>query len=234
MDPNIVSTRPMGLMMMGRSIDGTPLVGGKESADSSPTRGPHASVRHRRGDVVGNRQSLASMYAQRFASTPDKYTGDRDVGQGGFGAREEISMDDGTHDDDDRYGAEENSGTFASAKDGLSQGVRGGWNISAFDPERRNATMVKGEWDVVQPKGQEVGKGGGAVKIGRREAWLRFLAHEACMEICIEALLSSSSDEERRHAHGLVEMGCRVLKDGLGVTRLVLDDAGGKSIYWCV
>ena len=75
------------------------------------------------------------------------------------------------------------------------------------------------------------------MKIGRREAWLRFLAHEACMEICMEALISSGADEERRHAHGLVEGGCRVLKDGLGVTRLMLDDAegkDGKSIYWCV
>jgi hypothetical protein len=171
------------------------------------------------------------MYARRFATTPNKYPVDRDVRRAGsFGAaREEISMGD---DDDDRYGAEENSGTFASAKDGLSQG---GWNISAFSPRKRNATAVKGEWGVVQLTGQEVGKG--AVKIGRREAWLRFLAHEACMEICIDALISSSIDEERRHAHGLVEGGCRVLKDGLGVSRLMLDEAegkDGKSIYWCV
>lgn len=73
-------------------------------------------------------------------------------------------------------------------------------------------------------------KAGAAIKMGRRRAWLRFLAYEGCMQVCLESLLSSN--EGSQTAATFLSSHCGLLKAGLGVDGLVLAPHHELSIYW--
>jgi hypothetical protein len=73
-------------------------------------------------------------------------------------------------------------------------------------------------------------------KMDRKQAWIRFLALEACMQVCVESVLSSTaSATDLEFTRTLLADGSRVLKAGLGLQGLLLDgDGHGASvnIHW--
>jgi len=76
-------------------------------------------------------------------------------------------------------------------------------------------------------------KPGAAAKIGRREAWLKFMAYEGAVQICLDSLLRGVSFP----ASGFLINGCQGLKEALALGILLLPSAGYEegnetSIYW--
>ena len=72
-------------------------------------------------------------------------------------------------------------------------------------------------------------------KMDRRQAWIRFLALDACKDVCIGSLLSDGASlTDGEFSRALMADGCRMLKEGLGLTRLLLDEGGGQgvNIHW--
>lgn len=75
------------------------------------------------------------------------------------------------------------------------------------------------------------------VKLGRRDGWIRFLAYEACWQVCLAA-----AGERDPHAAPFLADGCALLKDAFGFDGLLLkpvdDDAtnphlgSGASLAW--
>ena len=75
-------------------------------------------------------------------------------------------------------------------------------------------------------------KQGAAAKVGRREAWLKFMAYEGAVQICLESLLNGSATSARDF---LVD-GCRDLKEALSLGLLLIPAQHGQinetAIYW--
>jgi hypothetical protein len=76
-------------------------------------------------------------------------------------------------------------------------------------------------------------KPGAAAKIGRREAWLKFMAYEGAVQICLDSLLRGVSSP----ATSFLVNGCQGLKEALALGILLLPSAGYEqgnetSIYW--
>ncbi|EIE27268.1 hypothetical protein COCSUDRAFT_55287 [Coccomyxa subellipsoidea C-169] len=75
--------------------------------------------------------------------------------------------------------------------------------------------------------------GGEAVKMGRHEAWARFLAYEAAVQICLRA-----SREENRVAEHFLESGCAVLRRAYAFEGLLLQPVNpgsapcGATLVW--
>ncbi|KAK9805114.1 hypothetical protein WJX73_010312 [Symbiochloris irregularis] len=73
---------------------------------------------------------------------------------------------------------------------------------------------------------------GGIVKMGRREAWARFLAYEACMQLCLQ------SGPKCREAQMFLGERCNALRDAFEFTHLLLKPATketpeiGATIAW--
>jgi len=103
----------------------------------------------------------------------------------------------------------------------------GGWQIPAMRPEFPTAG------NATSPHRKE--KPGAAVKMGRRDAWLKFLAYEGSVQICIDAMLQGSIEPAR----GFLANGSQELKQALSIGQLLLSPSfshqgGGAetSIYW--
>lgn len=76
-------------------------------------------------------------------------------------------------------------------------------------------------------------KPGAAAKVGRREAWLKFMAYEGAVQICLDSLLHGVSSP----ATSFLVNGCQGLKEALALGALLLPSAGYEqgnetSIYW--
>ncbi|KAG7673441.1 hypothetical protein Ndes2526B_g03113 [Nannochloris sp. 'desiccata'] len=76
-------------------------------------------------------------------------------------------------------------------------------------------------------------KPGAAAKIGRREAWLKFMAYEGAVQICLDSLLHGAPSP----ATSFLINGCQGLKEALALGVLLLPSAGYEqgnetSIYW--
>lgn len=72
-------------------------------------------------------------------------------------------------------------------------------------------------------------------RMDRRQAWIRFLALDACKDVCIESLLSDGASlTAGEFSKALMMDGCKMLKEGLGLGGLLLDEGGGKgvNIHW--
>ena len=78
-------------------------------------------------------------------------------------------------------------------------------------------------------------KPGAAAKIGRRQAWLKFMAYEGAVQICLDSLLQGRAAP----ATGFLLEGCRDLREALSLGMLLLPAAGHgqgneTAIYWYV
>lgn len=76
------------------------------------------------------------------------------------------------------------------------------------------------------------GKAGAVVRTRRQDAWLKFLAFEAAMQICLEALMEGTDVAD--NATALLAAECRELKESLGIDGLLLEPSGRSEmmIYW--
>jgi hypothetical protein len=82
---------------------------------------------------------------------------------------------------------------------------------------------------IVEDKG---GTSAGVVKMGRRQGWIHFLALDASKNVCIDTLLGASRGEHVEMAQTLLRDDCKMLKDGLSMSGLLLGRDGGVSIFW--
>ena len=105
------------------------------------------------------------------------------------------------------------------------------WRIGA----QRTATAGASRYSPLPSQGGTPGalakrgladKPGAAVKLGRRAAWLKFLAYEGCLQICLEQVLGGGGAEQ---AAGFLREGCRELKAALGFEALLLPPLGGGA-----
>lgn len=63
------------------------------------------------------------------------------------------------------------------------------------------------------------------VTMGKREAWLKFVAYQAASEICVAGLLAGVS-----HGKVFLEQDSNVLKESLAIKSLMLHN--GRDLYW--
>jgi len=118
-----------------------------------------------------------------------------------------------------RHEADDATHTYQTALEDVNDGRRV-WN-DAWHAEK----LRKSGFPALSAK-----DGQGAVTMTRRQAWVRFLALDACKDLCIDALVRGG--EEGNTARGFLEEGCRVLKDGLGVRKLLLEQGQNVNIFW--
>lgn len=69
--------------------------------------------------------------------------------------------------------------------------------------------------------------------MGRREAWLKFMAYEGAVQICLDSMLKGTATP----ATGFLLDGCRDLKEALSLGMLLIPAAQHgqgteTAIYW--
>lgn len=92
-------------------------------------------------------------------------------------------------------------------------------------------------WNDVYHRGKvaedKIMAGAGVVKMSRRQGWIHFLALDASKDICIDALIKGiSGGENVEMAQNLLREDCKVIKEGLGVSGLLLGKGGAVNIFW--
>lgn len=86
-----------------------------------------------------------------------------------------------------------------------------------------------------RPKADGISLDSNVTRMDRRQAWIRFLALDACKDVCIGGLLSEGASlTDGEFSRTLMMNGCKMLKEGLGLSGLLLDECSGKgvSIHW--
>ena len=121
--------------------------------------------------------------------------------------------------DEVRYEGDEATHTYQTALEESRDG-RKEWNDAWHAEKLRKSGFP----------GLSTKDGQGAVTMTRRQAWVRFLALDACKDLCIDGVVHGGEDASA--ARGFLEEGCRVLKDGLGVRRLLLEQGRHVNIFW--
>jgi hypothetical protein len=76
---------------------------------------------------------------------------------------------------------------------------------------------------------------GPAAKMSRRQAWLKFLAYEGAVQVCLDALLQGGEDASP--AAGFLTEGCAALKSALHLYNITLPPADDSQkdavvLYW--
>lgn len=69
---------------------------------------------------------------------------------------------------------------------------------------------------------------GPAAKMSRRQAWLKFLAYEGAVQVCLDALLHGGEDASP--AAGFLAEGCASLKSALNLYNITLPPADDTQI----
>jgi len=84
-----------------------------------------------------------------------------------------------------------------------------------------------------RPASPTTTKPGAAARVGRRDAWMRFMAYEGSVQICLDFVLQGVTEP----AVQFLADGCRELRQALGIGQLLLSraasgDAAEAAIYW--
>ena len=125
------------------------------------------------------------------------------------------------------------------------------WNIPAVHNHNQSTEDEISSSTRQPPAPPTTNHNNAATKVGRRQAWLKFMAYEGAVQICIDVMLSSFSSSSSASmspagpppaaaaaATGFLLHGCRSLREALSVGSLLLPSMsnGGfateTAIYW--